>query len=154
VTCEPRAYSAWTCIVGCRSEPEIAKPFPQFAQITRRMAQRLDRIERIGETAPVGGARHKLRDALGAFAAHSAGIETTFLPDHAGKKLDGKRVLRRRLLQRTADLISCEWFRGQRLGSAWCARLRRPLVCLYGRSGAYICSMARGCRGGERICSE
>jgi hypothetical protein len=46
VAYEPCANPAWTGIIGCRSKPEIAKPVSQFAQITRRMAQRLDRIER------------------------------------------------------------------------------------------------------------
>jgi hypothetical protein len=33
MVCEPSAYSAWTCIVGRRSEAEIAKPVSQFAQV-------------------------------------------------------------------------------------------------------------------------
>ena len=53
------------------------------------MVQRLDRIERIGETVPVGGARHKLRNPLGTLGAHGAGIETQFWPDNASKKLNG-----------------------------------------------------------------
>ena len=40
--CDHALTSAWTCIVGRRSESEIAKPVSQFAEITRGMAQRLD----------------------------------------------------------------------------------------------------------------
>src|SRR5271156_7181502 len=87
------------------------------------MAQRLDRIERIDETVPVGGARHKLRDARCTFGAHGAGIETTFLPDHTGKKLDGKAILRRRLLQCAANVIDCRRSCRQSLLSAWRGRL-------------------------------
>jgi len=76
------------------------------------MAQRLDRIERIGKAMPVRGARHKLRNARGTFGAHRAGIETTFLPDDAGKELHGESVLRRRLLQSAANVISCGQLRG------------------------------------------
>ena len=68
------------------------------------MAQGLDRIERIGEAAPVRGLRHELRNALGTFGAHSRRVETALLPNNASEKLDGQSVLRRRLLQCTANL--------------------------------------------------
>ena len=89
----------WTCIVGCRSEPEIAKTVSQFAQITppNGVAPRSDRTG-WRDRANSAVARHKLRNALGSLGTHSAGIEATFLPDHAGEKLDGQSVLCRRLL--------------------------------------------------------
>ncbi len=40
---KPRAYSSRTGIVGCRGESEVAKPVPQFAEIARRVTQRLNR---------------------------------------------------------------------------------------------------------------
>jgi hypothetical protein len=96
MACEPRAYAARTCIVGRRSKPEIAKPISQFAQITRRMAQRLDRVERIGQAVPASGLRHELCNARSALWTHSTGIETAFLPDHASEKFNRESVLRRR----------------------------------------------------------
>jgi hypothetical protein len=39
------------------------------------MAQRLNRIERIGEAVPAGGLRHELCDARSTLWTHSAGIE-------------------------------------------------------------------------------
>jgi hypothetical protein len=73
------------------------------------MAQGLDRIERIGEAAPVRGLRHELCNALGTFGAHGCSVETTLLPNNAGEKLDGQSVLRRRLLQCTANLAGTAW---------------------------------------------
>jgi hypothetical protein len=46
-----------------------------------------------------------LSDASGPFWAHGAGIETTFLPNHAGEKFNRERVLRRLLLQARTNLI-------------------------------------------------
>ena len=69
------------------------------------MAQRLDRIERIGKPVPIGGLRHELRDAFGALVADRAGVEAALLPDHAGEELDRKLVLRRVLLDRAADVV-------------------------------------------------
>jgi len=59
--------------------------------------QSLDRNERIAEAMPAGGRRHELCDTCGSLRAYSPRIEATFLPDHAGKELDWKGVLRRRL---------------------------------------------------------
>jgi hypothetical protein len=59
--------------------------------------QSLDRIERIGEAMPAGSRRHELCDPRGSVRADSPRIEATFLPDHAGKELDWKGVLRRRM---------------------------------------------------------
>jgi hypothetical protein len=50
MACEPRAYAARTCVVGRRRESKIAKPVSQFAQVTRRMAQRLDTAEAARDT--------------------------------------------------------------------------------------------------------
>jgi hypothetical protein len=52
------------------------------------MPKRFDRLERVGKTVPTGGPRHELGDAGGSLRADSTRIETTFLPDHAGKELD------------------------------------------------------------------
>ena len=115
MACEPRAHSAWTCIVGCRSKSEIAKPVPQFVQIGRRMAQRLDRIEWIGEAMPASSLRHELRDARGALWADGTGVETAFLPDHTGEKLDRERVLRRCLLECPTNVVRCRLMRRSNL---------------------------------------
>ena len=61
------------------------------------MPQRLDWLERVSEAVPTGGVRHELCDTCGSLRANSLRIEATFLPDHAGKELDWKGVLRRRL---------------------------------------------------------
>ncbi len=45
---KPRAYSSRTGIVGRRGESEIAKPVPQFAEITCRVTQRLSCFVRSG----------------------------------------------------------------------------------------------------------
>ena len=47
-----------------------------------------------------------MRDAFGAFAAYGAGIETALLPDHAGEKFDGKRILCHVLLHGAADITA------------------------------------------------
>jgi hypothetical protein len=52
------------------------------------VTQRLRWIERVSKAVPAGGLRHELSDAGGTFWAYGAGIETAFLPDHAGKKFD------------------------------------------------------------------
>jgi hypothetical protein len=69
------------------------------------MAQRPDRIERIGKAAPVGGARHELRNALRAGAAHRPRVEAALLPDDAGEELDRKLILGRVLFERAADVV-------------------------------------------------
>ena len=61
------------------------------------MPQRLDWLEWVSQAVPTGGRRHELRDTCGSLRADSLRIEATFLPDHAGKKLDWEGVLRRRL---------------------------------------------------------
>ena len=61
------------------------------------MPQRLNRIERVGEAVPTGGPRHELSNAFGSLRAGSPRIEAALLPDHSGKELDGKGILRRRL---------------------------------------------------------
>jgi hypothetical protein len=71
------------------------------------MAQRLDRIERIGKAVPASGLRHELGDARSALRAHSAGIEAAFLPDHPSEKFNGEAVLRRGLLQRPTNVFGC-----------------------------------------------
>jgi hypothetical protein len=138
VAAKPRAYSPRTGIVGGRGESEVAKPVPQFAEITRRVTQRLNRIERVRESVPIGRARHKLGDTLGTLGTHCAGIETTFLPDHPCEKLDWKSVLGRRLLQRPANVVGGGWMRQRGLRCVWLGRLR--------------CLTKLGCRrGGGRL---
>ena len=46
---------------------------------------------------PAGGCRHELGDSFRSLLANSLRTEATFLPDHAGKELDRKAVLCRRL---------------------------------------------------------
>jgi hypothetical protein len=69
------------------------------------VAQRLDRIERIGEAVPTSGLRHELSDARSALWAHSTGIETAFLPDDASEKFDGEAVLCGGLLQCPTNVV-------------------------------------------------
>jgi hypothetical protein len=59
--------------------------------------QSLYRIKGVGEAVPTGGRRHELRDTFGSLWGDSPRIETALLPDHAGKELDRKAVLCRRL---------------------------------------------------------
>ena len=102
---QPCADAPGAGVVAGRGETEIAEPVAQVAQIARRMAQRPDRIERIGKAAPIGGARHELRDALRAGAAYRPRVEAALLPDDAGEELDRKLILRRVLLERAADVV-------------------------------------------------
>ena len=74
-------------------------------QIACRILQRLDRIERIGQAAPIRRLRHELRNALGAFGAHGLRIEATFLPDHAGEEFDRKPIRGRVLFDGAADIV-------------------------------------------------
>jgi hypothetical protein len=62
------------------------------------MAQRLNRIKWIDEAVPTSGPRHELRDTFGSLGADSLRVEAAFLPDHPSKELDGKGILRGRLL--------------------------------------------------------
>ena len=94
--------------------PKVA----QFAQIAGRMTQRLDRIERIGKTAPAGGARHELRDALGALGAYGQRIEAALLPDDAGEEFDRQTIFRRRLLDGAADVFR-RWRFGAGSSGLW-----------------------------------
>jgi hypothetical protein len=72
--------------------------------------------ERVGKTVPAGGRRHELRGPF-----RSLRTEATFLPDHAGKKLDWNGVLRCRMLQGSANIMgggrSPGGSVGRRLGS-------------------------------------
>jgi hypothetical protein len=88
----------WTCIVRRCGKSKIAKPVQQFAQVRSRVPQRLDRLERVGETVPAGGRRHELGYPLGSLGADRPRVEAALLPDHSRKELDRQRVLRGRLL--------------------------------------------------------
>ena len=66
--CTRKASPSLRCR-SCRKSLIEALRASQFAQITRRMAQRFDRIKRIAETALVGGFRHELCDPFRALAA-------------------------------------------------------------------------------------
>jgi len=92
-----------------RGEAEIAELVAQVVQIACRIAQRIDRVERIGKARKICRLRHELRNALGAFVAHGARVETALLPDHASQKLDRQLVLRRGILQRAADIVGSRW---------------------------------------------
>ena len=83
------------------------------------MPQRLNGIEWIGKAVPAGGRWHELCDTCGSFRADSLRIEATFLPDHAGKELDRKAVLCRRLLQRATNVIG---------GGRWAGASSLPFV--------------------------
>jgi hypothetical protein len=82
--------------------------------------QRLGGIERIDETVLARGARHELGDALRPLLADGVRIEAAFLPDHPGKELDRKSILRRRLFQRAANVVG-----GRRLGGCGVWRTAR-----------------------------
>ena len=109
------------------------------------MPQRLDRIERIGKPAPTSGPRHELGDALCSLGADSPCVKTALLPDHPGKELDGKGVLRRRLLQGMANLV-------------WTLRLRGCTVLVARRIGAFPVVTRCQCRAclciGGRVCQS
>ena len=83
------------------------------------MAQRLNRIERIGESVPASGLRHELCDARSTLWAHSAGIEAALLPDHASEKFDGEAILCRSLFQRPANVVGCARIRSRALRFGW-----------------------------------
>ena len=104
------------------------------------MAQRPDRIERIGKAAPIGGARHELRDALRSGAAYRPRVEAALLPDDAGEEFDRKLILRRILFERAADV-----FGGRRLRGSW--SFRRILVAKdrFCVAGAVACGCAPVC---------
>jgi hypothetical protein len=83
------------------------------------MAQRLNRIERIGKAVPASGLWHELCDTRSALWAHGAGIEAALLPDHASEKFYGEAILCRSLFQRPANIVGCGWIRSQALRFAW-----------------------------------
>src|SRR6202035_1337721 len=83
---EPRADPARTGIVASRGESEIAELRLQIMQITRRIFQRLDRIERIGKPAPIRRLRHELRDALRTLGAHGLRAGAGVPPAHPGRE--------------------------------------------------------------------
>jgi hypothetical protein len=83
------------------------------------MAQRLNRIERMGESVPASGLRHELCDARSTLWAHSAGVEAALLPDHASEKFNGEAILCRSLFQRPANVVGCARIRGRALRFAW-----------------------------------
>ena len=85
------------CIVRRCGKSKIAKLAQQFSRLSSRVPQRLHGIDRIGEAMPTGGARHELADPFRSLGTESPRIEAALLPDHAGKELDWKGVLRRRL---------------------------------------------------------
>src|SRR5262245_64237187 len=61
---EPGAHPPRSGIVGGRREAEISKLASQVAQEFRGFGYRFDGVEGVGETAPVRGRRHKLRNTL------------------------------------------------------------------------------------------
>jgi hypothetical protein len=132
VTCEPRAYSPRTGVVSRCGQSEVAKLIAQFAQIPRRVAQRVHWVERVSKAVPAGRLGHELSNARCPLGADGTSIETAFLPDHASEKFDGERVLRRCLLQRPTNLVRGRCMRSSsRLGLSgrWCCaclRIRMP----------------------------
>jgi hypothetical protein len=123
VTCEPRAYSPRTGVVSRCGQSEVAKLIAQFAQIPRRVAQRVHWVERVSKAVPAGRLGHELSNARCPLGADGTSIETAFLQDHASEKFDGERVLRRCLLQRPTNLVRGRCMRSSsRLGLSgrWC----------------------------------
>ena len=82
-----------------------------------------------------------------------AGIEAALLPNNAGEKLDGKRIVRRCLLQCAANVIGCGWFRCWSLRSAWRQRFSGLLMRRCRRCGALRIRMRASqgeCTGKQR----
>ena len=125
LTGKPFAHPAGTGVVAGGGKTEIAEFLAQLAQIASGMAQRRDRIERIGKAAPIRRLRHELRDALGTLGAHGAGVEAALLPDDAGEELDRQLVFRRVLLDGAADVVGARRLRGCRRGGRLLRRRRR-----------------------------
>jgi hypothetical protein len=116
---QERADAPGPGIVSRRGETEIAELGLQVVQITRRIFQRLDRIERIGKPAVPRRRRHELRDALRALPAHRKRIEAALLPDDASEELDRQCILRRVLLDGAANVVRG----GGSVWSGWWCRL-------------------------------
>src|SRR6202040_1766387 len=102
---EPRTHPPRAGIVTRCSQTEIAELCLQLVQITCRIFQCLDRIERIGQAAPIRRLRHELRNTLRALGAHGLRVEAALLPDHASEEFDGKAIRRSVLLDGAADVI-------------------------------------------------
>jgi hypothetical protein len=68
------------------------RSFAHFARRLRQVSDRTGRRDRAGWRSPA-----ELGDSFRSLLANSLRTEATFLPDHAGKELDRKAVLCRRL---------------------------------------------------------
>jgi hypothetical protein len=124
-------------IVGRSGQTQVAAECrTQFAQVACRLAQRLQRLERIDKPPHRGGSGHELGDALRARRAHRRWVEAALLPDEPGEELLRNFVVGRRLCQRAADVAN----EGRRI---LCFRLGR---CVLGR--LFVC---RGGGGTLRI---
>jgi hypothetical protein len=120
-------------IVGRRGQAQVATECrAQFAQVARRLAQRLQRLECVDEPPHCGGSGHELGDALRARRAHRRWVEAAFLPDQTGEELFRELVVGRRLGQRAADLGNeGRWILCVRLGRC----VRRSLFACGGGVG-------------------
>jgi hypothetical protein len=110
---EPVAQPRRSAIVSRRRQAEIAELIHQFAQEIGGGGQGLQRVERIVEVAQLGRARHELRNALRARAAHRFVAEAAFLPDEARKQ-------RRRQIEFLCDFLKhfADFIERQRLAHA------------------------------------
>ena len=130
--CEPGFDLAGAGIVGGCGEAEVAAECrAQFAQVARRIAQRLQRLERVDEPTHRGGPRHELRDALRAGRADRAGSKRLSCQMRRVKNSSGSSLSAAACAERRADVVN----RGTRplllaprsiLWSSHCLRRGRP----------------------------
>ena len=97
---EEVAHPARPGIVRGGGKAEIAELAPQFGEEFRRLGEGCLRIERIEQTALIGGVRHELRDPLRAMAAarhrpDGVRLKSALFPDNPGEEFERQSVCRR-----------------------------------------------------------
>src|SRR5208282_4213647 len=90
-------------VIGGRRQAEIAEAMGELGQKLRRRRDRGRRIERVGEPAVGGGARHELRDPLRARRTDCAGVEGALAPNEPGEEIDRQPLLPGRSLDDPAE---------------------------------------------------
>ncbi len=101
---EERCQTVLTGIVGGCGKAQIAEAVAQVIEIGRRCLERAQRVVTVLQTPQFGGARHELRDPLGAFRAHRVGPETAFAPDQPREIIRRKLVGAREMIDGRADI--------------------------------------------------
>src|SRR3974377_801707 len=99
---KPIVNASRSGIVRACSKAEISKFTAQITQKLTGLGDRIERIERVFQTACSCSGRHELSYALSAFPADRVRLEATFLPDQTSEEADRQFIGRRRRAKRIA----------------------------------------------------